>query len=284
MNLDLTAVMDKYPNPLYIIRPRIQDGTAEDFEYIYVNEAFCKFLDKTHEELSGHRFLELFDRGEAQWLDVFVEAARAEQHFFVDEVCHIIHKMMYTEIFHVAPDMCGCIIHDYRELSDANAHEQEKALRYRANCDYLTGFYNRYFLQEMSEELLGKENVGITYLDINNLKETNDTLGHEAGDALIRKVAGMMRDFYRDSLLFRLGGDEFLIVTEGLSRDEFMEMSANNKQRFEEDNLVAMGYQFYEHIYDLQESINQCDHYMYEHKKYIKYQAAQTGQKFTCMA
>jgi diguanylate cyclase (GGDEF)-like protein len=270
MALNLTEVMDKYPNPLYIIRPIIENGAAEDFEYMYVNEAFEQFLEKSKKELTGHRFREFYGPGESQWLDVFTEAALGDKHFFVNNVSEIINKKMYTEIFHVEPGMCGCIVHDYNEVSDSIEEHQNAVLKRQANCDCLTGFYNRFYLKEIQNQITKKENVGITYLDINNLKVTNDSLGHAAGDRLIIKAASLMRECYPNSLLFRVGGDEFLIITEGYTRKEFLERSAVCKKNFERDNFVALGYQFYDRIDNLQECISQCDQFMYEHKKHMK--------------
>jgi GGDEF domain-containing protein len=79
-----------------------------------------------------------------------------------------------------------------------------------------------------------------------------------------------MRECYPNSLLFRVGGDEFLIITEGYTRKEFLERSAVCKKNFERDNFVALGYQFYDRIDNLQECISQCDQFMYEHKKHMK--------------
>jgi diguanylate cyclase (GGDEF)-like protein len=270
MALNLNEVFDKYPNPLYIIRPIIENGATEDFEYMYVNDAFEQFLEKSKTELTGHRFREFYGPGESQWLDVFTEAAVGDKHFFVNNISEIINKKMYTEIFHVEPGMCGCIVHDYNEVSESIEEHQNAALLRQANCDYLTGFYNRFYLKEIQASIIQKENVGITYLDINNLKVTNDSLGHEAGDRLIIKAASMMKIFYKNSLIFRVGGDEFLIITDGCSREAFLEMSAESKKNFERDNFVALGYQFYDKIDNLQECISQCDQFMYEHKKHMK--------------
>jgi diguanylate cyclase (GGDEF)-like protein len=147
---------------------------------------------------------------------------------------------------------------------------KNEELRQKANCDYLTGFFNRFYLNEMYREISEKENIGITFLDINNLKITNDTKGHAAGDELIIRVSGMLRSHYGDSMIFRMGGDEFLIITEGCTRDEFMRLSAEGKALFEKDSLAAMGYQFYETLENLRESIQCCDQLMYEQKRVMK--------------
>jgi diguanylate cyclase (GGDEF)-like protein len=271
MKLKSSKVFDEYPNPIFIIKPILADGVSEDFEYIYVNNAMCKFLGIERDELVGHTFLETFKtKGERHWLDLFVDVAFGSKHTYVDYVSHVINKKMYTEVFHIRPNLCGCIIHDFKVLTDdIRAYENEE-LRHKANDDCLTGFYNRFYLSELRDDITGERNVGITFLDINNLKNSNDTLGHAAGDELIVRVSQMIRSIYDGSTFFRVGGDEFVIITTGISRDGFLNMSQKAQAEFEKDNLAAIGYDFYEKVDDLDKCISHCDTLMYEHKRQMK--------------
>jgi diguanylate cyclase (GGDEF)-like protein len=117
---------------------------------------------------------------------------------------------------------------------------------------------------------VNKLNVGITFLDINNLKRTNDTYGHSAGDELIVKVASMIKSHYKDSIVFRIGSDEFLIVTEDCTRDKFMQISALAQAHFEEENIAAIGYKYYDKIEDLKKCVDECDELMYDEKCRMK--------------
>jgi diguanylate cyclase (GGDEF)-like protein len=269
--LGLENVFDEYPNPFFIIRPILSDGLASDFEYIYVNKALCLFLGRSYDELVGRRFSENFKKkGEKVWLRAFTKTAVDKQHFFMSDVSNIIRKKLYTEFFHIEPDLCGCIIHDYKDIS-ATIHQSENSkLAHRANYDYLTGFYNRFYLREQYDTISKQENVGVTFLDINNLKITNDTRGHAAGDDLITMVSDKIRKIYKDSMVFRMGGDEFLIITTGLGKDEFLRLSEDGRKEFEKNNLAAVGCGFYEHIDKLRECIHECDARMYAHKNKMK--------------
>jgi diguanylate cyclase (GGDEF)-like protein len=166
--------------------------------------------------------------------------------------------------------MCGCIIHDFEAVYDDLQIQEDEALRRKANCDFLTGFYNRFYLNEMHNIFNHKINTGITFLDINNLKVTNDTQGHQAGDELIVKISNMIRSLYSDSIVFRIGGDEFVIITEGRTEEDFVKMSDNAKAFFEKNNLAAIGYRYYERIYNLKECVEECDKLMYDEKRYMK--------------
>lgn len=268
--LEFAEVFDEYPNPFYIIKPIVVDGIPEDLEYIYVNKAFCIFLGLSPEELIGHRFLEYYEKGERTWLNLFADAAIGRKHVYVENVSSIISKMMYTEVFHINPDLCGCIIHDFRNVSDDMKSKENEELWHKANYDCLTGFYNRFYLNELYDDISQKEKIGITFLDINNLKVTNDTLGHAAGDELIVRISDMIRSYYKDSLIFRVGGDEFVIITIGYDKERFLRLSEESMAAFENGNLAAVGYCFYEKVENLKECINQCDALMYEQKKRMK--------------
>lgn len=92
-------------------------------------------------------------------------------------------------------------------------------LAFWARTDGLTGLGNRIaFDQTMAglETSLDKE-AGLFLIDVNGLKDLNDTRGHEAGDALLRTVASRLRNCIQDlpASLYRIGGDEFVILLEG---------------------------------------------------------------------
>jgi diguanylate cyclase (GGDEF)-like protein len=107
-------------------------------------------------------------------------------------------------------------------------------------------------------------------VDINNLKKTNDSEGHAAGDELIKKVCEILKTSYAGSMIFRMGGDEFLIITTDMSRAAFINLAEKNRNDLEKENLAAIGYDFYERIDNLKECIDKCDNRMYEHKKNMK--------------
>ena len=90
--------------------------------------------------------------------------------------------------------------------------------------DQLTGLYNRRFFESELESSLAKElqqPLAVAMADVNGLKLINDTFGHEDGDCLIQAFAEILKQKCRDrDILIRLGGDEFLIVFQGLGEDE----------------------------------------------------------------
>lgn len=103
------------------------------------------------------------------------------------------------------------------ENMTARLREREELLRFSANHDSLTGLRNTTsyaaWLAEFEKEMTGKNiEFGIIVLDINGLKETNDRYGHALGDKLIATSAKIISEIFKRSPVFRIGGDEFLVV------------------------------------------------------------------------
>jgi diguanylate cyclase (GGDEF)-like protein len=93
--------------------------------------------------------------------------------------------------------------------------EQEIYIKYLAEHDPLTGIYNRRKLFDVLEEKLVKGEKGwILLLDLDNFKNINDTLGHFYGDNLLKNIADVLKMKLRQEELYRIGGDEFIILLE----------------------------------------------------------------------
>lgn len=101
-----------------------------------------------------------------------------------------------------------------------------RQLHYMAYHDPLTGLANRRLLRERAEQALTLarrhgRTVGLLYLDLARFKAVNDSLGHSAGDELLKKVAHRLNRGLRESdTLIRLGGDEFAILLSEVQRKE----------------------------------------------------------------
>ena len=99
----------------------------------------------------------------------------------------------------------------YNSMVDQNRAHQE-ALSYEAAHDELTDLYNRGVFERMREEL-PPGSFTLMLADIDHFKEVNDTFGHDIGDRILRKVAGMLQTSFRsEDYVCRIGGDEFAIL------------------------------------------------------------------------
>ena len=105
--------------------------------------------------------------------------------------------------------------HLEQSLSELSRLKEE--LRFQAYHDPLTGLANRSLFTERVDDALGSGSVGripvVLFLDLDNFKDVNDSLGHAAGDRLLLAVADRVRTCVRaEDLAARLGGDEFAIL------------------------------------------------------------------------
>lgn len=114
-------------------------------------------------------------------------------------------------------DENGNISHFVGVFSDITKRKQtEVELRKLANTDSLTGLPNRSYFQANQQKLVkSKVPHALLVFDLDNFKKVNDSLGHEAGDVLLCKVAERIRSLGRNQdTVYRLGGDEFSLIIE----------------------------------------------------------------------
>jgi len=109
----------------------------------------------------------------------------------------------------------GGWITTYEDVTERRASEAR--MTHMAHHDALTGLPNRVLFREHMEQVLPRmrrgDHFAVLCLDLDGFKGVNDTLGHPAGDELLRVVAGRLRDNSRETdLVARLGGDEFAII------------------------------------------------------------------------
>jgi diguanylate cyclase (GGDEF)-like protein/PAS domain S-box-containing protein len=111
-----------------------------------------------------------------------------------------------------------------RDLSERKRSEEQ--VQYLAAHDLLTGLFNRRrFEEELSRCVASAQRYGeggaVLVLDLDNLKQLNDALGHEAGDELLRTVAGLLSERFEESdIVARLGSDEFAVFLPHAERTE----------------------------------------------------------------
>ncbi|MDR4307310.1 EAL domain-containing protein [Chelatococcus sambhunathii] len=116
-------------------------------------------------------------------------------------------------------------------VQDVTEKKRDAArIKQLALYDELTGLVNRaHFRSILSEKLAATEGatkLALMFIDLDEFKQVNDTLGHSAGDALIRQVAARLQDVAADSVVARLGGDEFVVLHEFAGSTELVERAA----------------------------------------------------------
>jgi len=146
-------------------------------------------------------------------------------------------------------------------------HQEE--LQYLSYRDMLTGLYNRNKYIKVVESYSNRQvcNIGACYIDLNGLKKTNDQLGHEAGDKLIKNAAFLMAQLFEDHV-YRVGGDEFVIVVKNWTKEDFVSQIEQLKRNMEEKDVsVSLGMLWKPTVDNLEQMLKQADFIMYEEKK-----------------
>lgn len=124
-----------------------------------------------------------------------------------------------------------------------------KELQFLATHDFLTGLPNRYFLELNLKRALARARRGrqsaLLFLDLDNFKLINDTLGHGAGDRALRFIVELLRKNLREGdLLARVGGDEFAVLLEGSSYEEAKIIAERLRRIVDETPVTLEGHTF----------------------------------------
>ncbi len=176
-----------------------------------------------------------------------------------------------------------------RVLSDTYAKIREysiyiNALAYR---DSLTGIKNSTAYTEAIEMInkeinLGTPAFGVIVADINNLKKTNDIYGHEVGNDLIVHAARILADTFKTSSVFRIGGDEFVVVLRGKDLEKYHGLIEKMDTAFSADCItvqeeeipisIARGVALFDPMIDrvYTDVFAKADHAMYMNKEDMK--------------
>lgn len=165
---------------------------------------------------------------------------------------------------------------DYIKINISERTKREIEIKRVAETDGLTGLYNRNKYNQMFEAP-ATGTIAAIYVDINDLKKTNDSLGHEHGDSLILGISMILDQIQSERCrAYRLGGDEFVVIIDNPVKGEAIKMVETIKKKISESKLesglklsAAIGYAegARERIAEI---MKEADHNMYENKKAIK--------------
>jgi len=197
-----------------------------DLTVVHVTPAVEPIVGMPAPELLGMNWLDVVadvDRGVARDLVSLAQGgrpARGELRLNTEDghTCHV--DAVVTEV--IDEDLMGFVItcHDITVR-----HELEQQLTHQAFHDALTGLANRALFRDRLGHAMararGAGGFGVLFIDLDDFKNVNDSLGHAAGDALLREMTARLRLCLREGdTAARLGGDEFAILLEDVEGDE----------------------------------------------------------------
>jgi diguanylate cyclase (GGDEF)-like protein len=197
-------------------------------------------------ELAARRAVSLNEvtRRSLWWRNVMADVLRecaAELSVSPDALSQALNMVQLSVEFSLLR-MCECFEAERRRADDELTRREEE-LAFLATHDPLTGLPNRTLILDRVEQMLARSlrtqaPVAALFIDVDNFKSINDTLGHGVGDELLRAVAARLEGVVRHAdALGRLGGDEFVVIAEELSLEAGPELVA-------ERLLEALGHQF----------------------------------------
>lgn len=131
------------------------------------------------------------------------------------------------------------IVHDISERK-----KTEEQLRYVTFHDSLTKLYARSYFEEEVQRLDNRRSgaVGLIVCDLDGLKLVNDTLGHESGDQMLISAAQILKRCFRDSdVVSRIGGDEFVVIMEDITKKQIDEACVRLKKEIRLSNEANQG-------------------------------------------
>lgn len=111
--------------------------------------------------------------------------------------------------------------------------------------------------------------LGVAFVDLNNLKYVNDTYGHRQGDMYIYSLCKVFCAHFRNSDIFRIGGDEFVILCCGTPESLFHEKLEEMRKACEEEfpHSIAMGAVWRNETEDVEAMVRKADRLMYADKQ-----------------
>jgi diguanylate cyclase (GGDEF)-like protein/PAS domain S-box-containing protein len=201
--------------------------TDAQWRYTYLSTRVEAVLGYMRAELLGRTPREFMPLGEARALDDWFERNRQDGQPFRD----LVHRSITKSGRVIWQQVSGIPVHDARGQltgyrgtgADVTARKQaEERIQYLATRDALTGLPNRALLGDRAgQAILAKARsrgmLAVLLIDLDRFKLVNDSMGHRAGDALLRAVAERLQNtLRRDDTLARTGGDEFVLLWEGL--------------------------------------------------------------------
>jgi len=237
---------ERYRTAFQMTMDAVALNRVEDGSYVDCNLAFQTMTQYTREEVLGRTSIEL-----GIWADVrdrismveIVKSGRVCRNLetqFRKKNGDIFWGLMSASIMEV--DSEPCVLTVTRDMSEVKSAENE--IQRLAYYDPLTGLPNRRMLLERLQRALAFDRHNghkraLLFLDLDNFKNLNDTLGHHVGDLLLQEVAYRLRTCTRETdTTARIGGDEFVVMLENLGKSQ--EEAASQAKEIAETILASI--------------------------------------------
>ncbi len=226
-NSELASIIEDSTNEVYVVE-------KDSYRILYVNAAAMNALGYSRRELLNMTLCDIN-------ADLTPEKLSRLQRALIEQ------GSIFNETVHLRKDGSSYPVQSYvqyKKFNNKNAaiifdvdvtqlHEVQQKLRHQAYHDTLTGLPNRALFDVRLEQAVVNANMhhecfALFFIDLDNFKQINDTLGHSIGDNVLRIIAERLSGSIKEyDTLARLGGDEFIIILQHIRSSEDIEMIAS---------------------------------------------------------
>jgi diguanylate cyclase (GGDEF)-like protein/PAS domain S-box-containing protein len=204
--------------------------TDEQIRIINVNSAFCDVMGLSKEDLIGknprvfkslHQKREFYDN---LWKELIQNSFWRGELYNTKFNGELIPLRVTITAIKDKNNIVTNYIAQYIDISEQK--DRQQVLEYQATHDNLTGLPNRLLLLDRIERAITKvvrHKIvgGLIFIDLDNFKEVNDTLGHDIGDSLLIMVAKKIKEVIREEdTIARIGGDEFIVLLDNVGNNK----------------------------------------------------------------
>lgn len=239
-------------------------------EIINKKEIVCRKYD----DLNSASSIERFEFSN----NVILDKLKAKDYIFIN--CSQIHRIIIAFDF-LENEKQAKTFENYIEIINKVISAlykkmlKEEYLTEKSFNDMLTGCYNRNYFEVKVNEYKNAVGIGVIVCDMDMLKFINDNLGHSFGDHIIKNFAKRLKNIISDDdFIFRVGGDEFIIITENKTHDYVKALASTIKVEFRMIEMskkfpisVSVGYSYKQsRSQSIREAIKIADYFMYQSK------------------
>ena len=274
-----TNILNAMSNSFFHLKAIMNnEGEYIDGVIIDVNFAGTELLGLSQEDIINNKLSDIyqnFSRDKDKILEILTRIKDSKSECIAQEINIVDDKWGVVSVYSLNKGYFSIIVNDVTEIK-----KYAEDMTYLANYDTLTNLLNRHNLLEYLIELISRdEKFSIYFIDLDDFKNINDTLGHNTGDEILRVVADRLTDLYSDDITVgRLGGDEFILVKRGESdldnikdiAEETLKLLNKNIQfsRYNFSLKASIGISYYpDHAEDVFTLLKYADISMYEGKQ-----------------
>lgn len=273
-------ILEHIPLPIIVI-------DLQKYEIAFANELFFKLFGYTNQDSLSLNSMQLFLNSKDKEITLSQLSQEDKIHIPMIWLKESNGQSFPSEIYFQKTLIKGkwFVI---AEIIDVTKRKlAEETLEKYATKDPMTDLFNRrigleVLEKECNQAVLEKQDLTICFIDIDGLKNINDTYGHSAGDYLIKTVADLIKQFiFKEDIACRLGGDEFLIIFKNCDKRKAQEICYRikyeinklNKLNLNPYNIsISCGLAEFNEIPEksVHDFINTADRRMYDEKQKLR--------------